>query len=581
MTFSEDLMLYQEEVIRQFIEDQASMKVIIHQKDELINQLYKQISELQEYRNASQLSDGAFSPLFSSTITLNRTVANNLPLALQLAVPPPPQPTNIAALGTNTVFSNTNAHPSVQSAITHLPHSAHELQAIADREFNIADRDGDGRISRDEWRQWIMDKHNLLSEHNHVKSVLMSEIRNLRKALNPNTTEIFSEIKKTEESYKAVEEELVKLYIERDTLKAEFSQLQEKYAEMEVERTLVENDWEERYNALLNNLGARSTHATLNGDKGGVNPYAYNYQEDRALGLDTSNLLHPRSGDIGSGESVPGRPETPGYQNLDLVNLASANLATLGSNSSAIPAGSSNANPNTHMIYIPANPLDGNISAGTSQAGHSYAYYSSTEEKRRDSPHTIMTTTTNTNYHPPSQSETHISRDAVRYYDDHKLDSQQQYPQNEIYYAQQLAAQAPYAATLGEGYGGQNGMYWMSHQGMQDLSHPLRAALKYDIQARQAAPTPGASPYTTVLLKKVLKDRGRSGFEPLAGSRTTPVPMSSQGRQSSPPRGSSPQRFMQKTDSWAKKSLNPADKDKRDKDSESEKDMARGVVNWK
>lgn len=174
LTFAEDLVLYQEDVIKQMWDDQNLLKVTLGQKDDVINQLYSQLSEQAEVVNSQHLSaDYAFSPLFASSLS-NKQAANNNP---------------------------------------------RELQAIADREFNIADRDGDGRLTREEWRGWIADKHNLLSEHNHVKAVLMSEIRNLRKALNPNAEQTYQELAKSEEARRKQEEELVRLHIEHDTMK--------------------------------------------------------------------------------------------------------------------------------------------------------------------------------------------------------------------------------------------------------------------------------------------------------------------------------------------------------------------------
>eukprot|EP00981_Chlorochromonas_danica_P011163 scaffold3779_cov254-Ochromonas_danica.AAC.23 len=192
LTFAEDLLLYQEDIIKQMWQDFNSLKAVLEQKDEVINQLYKQITELQEMLNSRNLApEYAFSPMFSSSIAFNRAVAGS-----------PSSPGGGAS-----------------SPFPRALHSPQELQAIADREFNIADRDGDGALTREEWRRWIMDKHNLLSEHNHVKAVLMSEIRNLRKALTPNTEEVYEDLKKAEEARNAQEEEIVKLHIERDNLK--------------------------------------------------------------------------------------------------------------------------------------------------------------------------------------------------------------------------------------------------------------------------------------------------------------------------------------------------------------------------
>jgi hypothetical protein len=90
-------------------------------------------------------------------------------------------------------------------------------------------QDGDGRISREEWRNWILDKHNLIQEHNQIKNSLMSEIKNLRKALTPTTEQAFQEIKKLEDLKKQQEEELVHVHIENDRLQVNKYLLQHEF----------------------------------------------------------------------------------------------------------------------------------------------------------------------------------------------------------------------------------------------------------------------------------------------------------------------------------------------------------------
>jgi hypothetical protein len=47
----------------------------------------------------------------------------------------------------------------------------------------------------------------------------MNEIKNLRKALNPQSEQVFSELKKFDEIKRQQEEELVRVHIENDRLK--------------------------------------------------------------------------------------------------------------------------------------------------------------------------------------------------------------------------------------------------------------------------------------------------------------------------------------------------------------------------
>lgn len=54
-----------------------------------------------------------------------------------------------------------------------------------DEEFRRADEDGDGMISRAEWRKWMREKERLVRLHNNEKAYLIKETRSLRKALSP------------------------------------------------------------------------------------------------------------------------------------------------------------------------------------------------------------------------------------------------------------------------------------------------------------------------------------------------------------------------------------------------------------
>lgn len=192
----------------------TALKGLIEQKDAVINQLYSQLSELQEkYRNA-QLGTGTHhvSGVFASAAALNK--------------------------GSRT-DTQTNTR---------------DMHIIADREFNLADQDGDGRISREEWRKWIEDKHNLIQEHNQVKAMLMEEIKVLRKSLTPMSEQAFDELKRSEELRRRQEEELIRVHIANDDLRDDLATVTANLRESEIERAHVESDWQERFAALQREL---------------------------------------------------------------------------------------------------------------------------------------------------------------------------------------------------------------------------------------------------------------------------------------------------------------------------------------
>lgn len=163
-------------------ESHSALKGLIEQKDEVINQLYNQLSELQDKVRFMQASTEFTTP---GSAGGGSTMSSSVFQASS----------NISTKGAKTI------------------------QALADKEFNEADKDGDGRISREEWRRWIQDKHNLIQEHNQVKTALMNEIKTLRKALSPATDQVFQELKKNEEVRKKQEEEMIQAHIERDNFK--------------------------------------------------------------------------------------------------------------------------------------------------------------------------------------------------------------------------------------------------------------------------------------------------------------------------------------------------------------------------
>lgn len=81
LAFAEDLVLYQEEVIEHMWQSHSALKSVIDQKDEVINQLYNQVSELQDKIRLLESPDSAYSsnpiPLFSSSASINSTPKPN------------------------------------------------------------------------------------------------------------------------------------------------------------------------------------------------------------------------------------------------------------------------------------------------------------------------------------------------------------------------------------------------------------------------------------------------------------------------------------------------------------------------
>lgn len=178
-------------MIQRTWEQCTALKGVIEHKDELITQLYNQLSELQEQLSKSESIHSASNTMFSS---------------------------------------------STSSSAKHTP-SQRDIMLLADREFYAADKvtifsfmvdsrlftilcsqDGDGRISREEWRNWIQDKHNLIQEHNQIKNSLMNEIKTLRKALTPTTEKAHEEIKRLEDHKKQLDDQVITSHIEIDRL---------------------------------------------------------------------------------------------------------------------------------------------------------------------------------------------------------------------------------------------------------------------------------------------------------------------------------------------------------------------------
>jgi uncharacterized membrane-anchored protein YjiN (DUF445 family) len=66
-------------------------------------------------------------------------------------------------------------------------------------------------ITKEEWRVWIEEKRHLIRSHNVEKHDLVNEMRSLRKALTPESKELFEELFHGEKVRANLEEELVKV----------------------------------------------------------------------------------------------------------------------------------------------------------------------------------------------------------------------------------------------------------------------------------------------------------------------------------------------------------------------------------
>jgi hypothetical protein len=85
-------------------------------------------------------------------------------------------------------------------------------------EFKSADSDGDGIISKDEWRRWNMEKQKLMRDANADRERLMSENRRLRSALNPDSIATIEKERQRAEALHELEAQKIKLNAEKSTL---------------------------------------------------------------------------------------------------------------------------------------------------------------------------------------------------------------------------------------------------------------------------------------------------------------------------------------------------------------------------
>lgn len=383
----------------------------------------------------------------------------------------------------------------------------------------------------------------------------------------------------------------------------------------------MESDWEERYNALLATLGSSTSSGNkMNEDdnrrrqSAAINPYAYNIESDRALGLDMRSIT-PSSMKHSSMMIMENIPNI-----TDVANVTNSSPSLLGGDGniyafnsspeekqdSARRASSTLSWSGTSQRRDMKSPVDSAMSlrdlTNNNNNNNSNAVATSSRQQQqmdRSSPLMELATSAGS----PSMmylNNNTSSNNSMMMMNANYLGGQgmmiMQPPQSTTFggnavmppappfqQQQQMLSMSsdPYMNHIlgSQSGGGYDQMYWMARGNPPTAlgaDHPLRSALKYDLVSRQNTPLPGASPFTMVrggFGKKAKQLSTQQSEAPSANRFASPNTMM---RSTSSPmtrtRSSSPQRFMQTTDSWAKKS----EKEVRSKDT-----VASGVVNWR
>ena len=91
-------------------------------------------------------------------------------------------------------------------------HPVDQLPSSAD-EYPAGDHPS---VSKQEWRTWVDEKHQLIVNHNHEKAELIAELRTLRQSLNPNTERVFSDLRRFETVKETLENELINVQMQAD-----------------------------------------------------------------------------------------------------------------------------------------------------------------------------------------------------------------------------------------------------------------------------------------------------------------------------------------------------------------------------
>jgi hypothetical protein len=206
----------------------------------------------------------------------------------------------------------------------------------------------------------------------------MNEIKNLRKALTPQSEQLFNELKRFDDVRKQQEEDLVKVHIENDRLKADFNLLTQRMKDAEEERMMVESDFQEQIQTLQKQLAEsmllnsqlmnNNPNANTNNNNDGAsnetkdsavnnNPYAYNIPLDRSTGI-TAKSKKPADNPLTAA-------------NLDLLALANMNDKALSQFNDENPYGNFNTNNNNnHNNNFPSNGKQWNLDPYQGEVAH-------------------------------------------------------------------------------------------------------------------------------------------------------------------------------------------------------------------
>jgi len=91
-----------------------------------------------------------------------------------------------------------------------------------DDNFSEVDADGDGQISRSEWRKWVAEKQRIMKAANKDRETLMNENRRLRMAMSPSAKSVADRSRRSDERLVELEAKKAELEIQRNVDEAEF-----------------------------------------------------------------------------------------------------------------------------------------------------------------------------------------------------------------------------------------------------------------------------------------------------------------------------------------------------------------------
>jgi len=114
-------------------------------------------------------------------------------------------------------------------------------------------------INRDEWKQWMTEKHQLILSHNEEKSSLINELRLLRQALNPKTEKTFLELKNLNIIKNNIENNFIESEMKKEQLQNELKAAYEKIELLEYEKYVISKSSNEQIQELKNTIDKLKT----------------------------------------------------------------------------------------------------------------------------------------------------------------------------------------------------------------------------------------------------------------------------------------------------------------------------------